>query len=394
MAPLPPASPRQLRGVSPRPGAQGTHLNVGISTTRSALETPASMPTLVPRAQDPTPSRNVSTDILRANALLNRSSSFSPIPPVISSPVNLRVLSHFLRSHPQQSMAIFIIQNFVHGFDLGFVGLVSSSIPRNLRSARRAAPAVSLAIQKEVNRGHSAGPFTASPLRNFHCSPLGAVPKPDGSVRLILNLSFPGESSVNSGISPDEYSVRYSSFDDAIDIVRNLGPSCFMAKLDIRHAYRICPVREEDYPLLGFSWNNQFFFDLRLPFGCRSSAFLFNSFADALAWILVSLFGIAFVIHYSDDFFVAARTHSSCQSALDAIISIFDSLGIPIALDKLFRPSKVTPFLGIEIDSREMIMRLPASKLSEVKELLKRWLNRKKCTKRELQSITGKLQFC
>ena len=166
-----------------------------------------------------------------------------------------------------------------------------------------------------------------------------------------------------------------------------------MAKVDIRHAYRLCPVREEDFPLLGFSWLDMFFFDLRLPFGSRSSAFLFNSFADALCWNLTAYFGIMFVIHYSDDFFIITRDQPSCQLAMAAIAAIFVSLGVPVAVEKLVGPAQSIPYLGIEIDAENMTIRLPESKLTDIKAVLSSWLSKKKCTKKELLSLTGKLSF-
>jgi len=81
-----------------------------------------------------------------------------------------------------------------------------------------------------------------------------------------------------------------------------------MAKVDIKHAFRLCPVHPADWPLLGYSWLNRFFFDTRLPFGSRSSPFIFNAFADALLWILVNKFGLSELIHYLDDFFIVGRT--------------------------------------------------------------------------------------
>jgi len=70
--------------------------------------------------------------------------------------------------------------------------------------------------------------------------------------------------------SQEFFIVRYSKFDDAVNIVRTMGTmgkGCFMAKIDVKHAFRICPVNPLDWGLLGFCWRNLFFFDTRLPFG-------------------------------------------------------------------------------------------------------------------------------
>ena len=40
-------------------------------------------------------------------------------------------------------------------------------------------------------------------------------------------------------------------------------------------------------PALGMYWNGTFYIDTHLPFGSRSFPYIFNTFADALAWILI-----------------------------------------------------------------------------------------------------------
>ena len=57
-------------------------------------------------------------------------------------------------------------------------------------------------------------------------------------------------------------------------------------KVDIKHAFRFCPVRLADIELLGTFWQGLYFVEFRLPFDLRRSVFIFNSFAGALTWIL------------------------------------------------------------------------------------------------------------
>lgn len=54
-------------------------------------------------------------------------------------------------------------------------------------------------------------------------NPIGLVPKRDGSFRLIQHLSFPKGESVNIFIDQRLYSVNYSSFDHAVDMISSLG---------------------------------------------------------------------------------------------------------------------------------------------------------------------------
>jgi hypothetical protein len=48
---------------------------------------------------------------------------------------------------------------------------------------------------------------------------------------------------------------------------------CWMAKADIKAAYRIRtqPVRPKDWQLQGIKWQGKYYIDTRMSFGCRSS---------------------------------------------------------------------------------------------------------------------------
>lgn len=222
---------------------------------------------------------------------------FNPLPTAVCSPINVSVLGYYLQGHPNISFVSFLLHGFTRGFSIGYTGPPSPLVCRNLASARSNLLAVVQAISKEIRRGHTSGPFLNAPLLEMHCSPLGAVPKKDGSFRIILDLSSPRGASINEHISASEFSVKYSLFDDAVDMVKTFEQQCFMCKVDIKHAFRLCPVQPSDWKHLAFSWNNLFFVDTRLPFGSRSSPFIFNQFAEALLWILSTVIGVKFLIH-------------------------------------------------------------------------------------------------
>ena len=316
---------------------------------------------------------------------------FSLFRSISCSPIRVALLFSLLSSFPNQEIVHSVCLGLHFGFDIGFSGEACNSRPPNLRSAIKFFRSVSAQVAAEVSRGHTLGPFSCPPFINFHCSPLGAVPKPNGSVRLILDLSSPRGSSINEGIDQDHYSVRYCSFDEAVDRIRGLGPSAYLAKVDIKHAFRLCPVLPQQWHLLGFSWDNRFYFDMRLPFGSRSSPALFNDFADLLAWILVQN-GLEGLLHY-DDFLISTRGRASCLQQLDTLLDFFRWLGIPVAIEKTVGPAQILIFLGIEIDVVARIIRLPADKFRELQVNLQRWALKRKCTKRELLSLIGSLSF-
>ena len=319
---------------------------------------------------------------------------FVPLPNSISTPVNVENLTAELQDYPFPDIKHYLLTGFRNGFCLGYTGPRFSIVPKNLRSALDNPTKVSEAIVKELEHKHIAGPFEVPPIHPLHCSPLGAVPKKHQSWRLILDLSSPKGKSVNEHISREDYSVTFTKFDDAVYLVKKAGKGELMAKLDIKHAFRIVPVYPDDWDLLGTCWQGQFYVELHLPFGCRSSVVIFNTFADTLAWILRVKYLIEMLVHYLDDFFTCGKANTSeCARNIEIICNVFASLGVPLAHDKLIGPITCLVYLGTEIDSVAQVIQLPHQKFQDLVGVLNFLHQRKKCTKRELLSLIGKLSF-
>ncbi|CAH1239165.1 Hypp5742 [Branchiostoma lanceolatum] len=67
--------------------------------------------------------------------------------------------------------------------------------------------------------------------------------------------------------------------------------------------------------------------------------------------------------------------------------------GLEQAPKKAVPPTTSLTWLGIEFDTVAMIRRDPSFRLDEVSELVTQWLSKRKASKRELQSLIGKLVF-
>ena len=59
---------------------------------------------------------------------------------------------------------------------------------------------------------------------------------------------------MNENIPKDSFSVVFAKFYDAVELLHSLGPGTLMGKIDIKHAFRICPVWLADILLLGTFW--------------------------------------------------------------------------------------------------------------------------------------------
>ena len=140
----------------------------------------------------------------------------------------------------------------------------------------------------------------------------------------------------------------------------------FLVKADIQEAYRMISVHPEDQHLLGVRWEGTVYIDRVLPFGLQSAPKLFSAVADALHWILHKK-GIKKSLHYLDDFILVV---GNCQMAVrqkDILLATFEKLKVPIEQSKLEGPSTCLSFLGIEIDTKSLQLRLPSSKLSNLR---------------------------
>ncbi len=72
---------------------------------------------------------------------------------------------------------------------------------------------------------------------------------------LATHLSAPSENSINDFIDPEDFSLQYAT---TISICHSLGKGL---KVDLKNAFRLCPVRQEDWHLLGTYWQGKYFVD-------------------------------------------------------------------------------------------------------------------------------------
>ena len=200
----------------------------------------------------------------------------------LPTPVIVERLDFFLSGY-NHSIAVFLSSGFRDSFPLHYEGDPGCSDANNLISAIENPDVVDGKISKELKAGRLAGPFRTRPFYPFRISPLGVVPKKiPGEFRLIHHLSYPRGSSVNDGISPDHTSVSYATISDAICHIKAAGRGCFLAKTDVKNAFRIIPIRPMDYCLLGMRWKNFYYYDRCMPMGCSSSCKTFETLSTAM----------------------------------------------------------------------------------------------------------------
>ncbi|KAJ8297896.1 hypothetical protein KUTeg_024427 [Tegillarca granosa] len=278
-----------------------------------------------------------------------------------NTPVNCHVLQTLLSLYPKKLDADLLYYGFLNGFKLNYDGPRVSTDCQNLKSVRCLENEALQIIMKEVELKRIAGPFFWRPLEKLRISPI----------------------------------VNYTPFDSALEMLATMGKGALAARLDIKSAFRLLPIHPSDFDLLGYKICGLYFVDKCLPFGCSISCSLFEKFSTFLEWEYKKRSNCDNLKHYLDDFFLAGKPNTNqCQQSMQLFSSMCDEIGVPLAHDKTIPPSTVLTYLGLEINTIKMTVKIPFEKLTKLKNNLCLLLNRKKCTLKELQSLVGLLNFC
>ena len=127
--------------------------------------------------------------------------------------VNYKINTDYMRQMLRDYKDIRVCDLLEFGFPLGFKGdenLLPSHDQiwkyRNHKGATDFAEHMIAYLEKENRNQAVLGPFKSNPFpNNLVISPLNSVPKKDNERRVILDLSYPRNSSINDFIEKDEY---------------------------------------------------------------------------------------------------------------------------------------------------------------------------------------------
>ena len=127
-------------------------------------------------------------------------------------------------------------------------------------------------ILKEIEMGHYE--VVSDPPGII--SLIAVISKPDGGVKLIHDCSRPEGLAVNDYCTSD-WKQKFARVDDAAKLVI---PGCFMAKVDLKQAYRSVPISKHSQQVTGLKWqfgnNIVYLKDTRLCFGSRLAPGIFH----------------------------------------------------------------------------------------------------------------------
>ena len=203
-------------------------------------------------------------------------------------------------------------------------------------------------VQQSLLEELDAGNYVITDIKPTIVIALSAVPKPDSDeVRLIHNCSQPAGLAVNDYV--DLESFKYRTLEDALDFLK---PGYYMAKIDLRHAYRSVHIHPSNYQATGLKWNFPgsdlfaYFVDTRSPYGGRSSPGIFNRLTQAIKRMMARR-GYKMIIVYLDDFLIIAPSFAKCLEAYECPLEMLCKLGFEISWRKVAPPIyTILDFLG------------------------------------------------
>ena len=245
-------------------------------------------------------------------------------------------------------------------------------------------------VENKIKEEIAEGNYIISKTTPLKTSALAAIPKSDGDIRLIHDFSRPEGYSVNDFAQKDH--CAYQSLNDAIKL---LSPSAFIAKVDLKAAYRSVPIKTMHHTLTGLRWtfsgdrNATNIVDRMLGFGLRKRPSVFNRITQSVTRMMHRR-GFNCTC-YLDDFFLCEDSFDACAKALATLISLLRSLNFRINWKKVVDPCRKMTFLGVQIDLDQARLTLDPEKATDLCALLQETSNKSRLSKAFLQLLAGKL---
>lgn len=204
------------------------------------------------------------------------------------------------------------------------------------------------------------------------------VPKPNGTFRMILDLSV-----LNNYVRKESFKM------ETLDLaIRLMSANCFMSSIDLTEAYYAIPVGQFSQRFLCFSWCGKIYRFLVMPFGLTSAPRLFTRvmkpvFADFRLRGGTGLF-------YIDDSLLLHPTREGAEIYTKLLCNMMFSLGFTVKIEKsVLNPTNTIEFLGYSLCSKSMCIWPTEKKVLKIKEVVLPLLQGGSFKIRQVASVIG-----
>ena len=281
-------------------------------------------------------------------------------------------------------------------------------------------------ILKWHRKGYLMGPYPKShPIVNeCRINPVFCVPKPDNTVRPVVNYSKEiNGKSVNDLLYPEWCTVEYIQLREIVYTIKQMGEGAMMWVKDLEDGYFNIKIRPEQTKLIAFVFAGMLYIPMVLVFGLATAPLIFTMFmwfavmairftdkklmwhsipspqfrrdifqTDADIFITNNRTYFPIVMYYLDDIFGVHRPHLVHKQYELAGVTL-KRLGLSAKESKDKPPNTTQIILGLEYDTIKMEVRIPSDKIDRYVKFAHSLLQCKQVTKRQLFSLTGKVRF-
>ena len=157
-----------------------------------------------------------------------------------------------------------------------------------------------------------------------------------------------------------KYSTR--KIEEVLLMILAAGHHPYGARIDIQHAFRNLGVRFVDIPVLGLTIKGKYYINSSVPFGSASSCKIFERVVCLLEWIARRWCNSRWISHYLDDFPLIDVSSQATRAKMIQFEILMKHIGMPVASDKTIRPTDSLEYLGLLLDLKEKVVRIPESK--------------------------------
>ena len=202
--------------------------------------------------------------------------------------------------------------------------------------------------------------------------------KKDGSHRMILNLK-----KFNKNVVYHKFKM-----DTLETVIKLVKPNCSMASVDLKDAYYTVFIAKEHQKYLRFSRKGKIYQFTCLPNGLASAPRLFTKLLKPVLAKL-RLQGHV-IVGYIDDLYLQGDTPEDCLANVKETVQFFSECGFIIHPTKsVLVPSTSITYLGFQIDSKDMIVKMTREKMQNIAKFIEVLLSQSKLTIRKFAELIG-----
>jgi hypothetical protein len=248
-------------------------------------------------------------------------------------------------------------------------------------------------VESELLDQLKVGNYVITNTKPVIVSPLAAIMKDSGEVRLIHDASVPAGQALNDYSL--NLSVKYQTLSEACQLA---SPDSYLCKVDLKAAYRSVPISPCDYQLTGIKWkfsgenHMSYMYDTRLLFGSNKGPGIFHRLTQSVRRMMKRK-GFPNLVVYLDDFVYVDESFERCMEAQQVLLSLLIKLGFRISWQKVVSPTVCLEFLGIGINTVDCTLLLSTEKLRKLHNKLVTFQCKKRASKRQLKSLAGSLNW-